>query len=41
MARFTGPDTVKVDGRVLKGRNIVVAAGACPVALDLPGAEHA
>ncbi len=41
MARFRGPDTVVVDGRTLKGRNIVIAAGARPVALDFPGAEHA
>ena len=41
MARFSGPDTVIVDGRALKGRNIVIAAGARPVPLDFPGAEHA
>jgi glutathione reductase (NADPH) len=41
MARFTGPDTVIVEGRALKGRNIVIAAGAHPVPLDFPGAEHA
>ena len=41
MARFSGPDTVIVEGRALKGRNIVIAAGARPVPLDFPGAEHA
>ena len=41
MARFGGPDTVIVEGRALKGRNIVIAAGARPVPLDFPGAEHA
>ena len=41
MARFTGLDTVFVEGRALKGRNIVIAAGARPVPLDFPGAEHA
>ncbi|MGH8324127.1 MAG: FAD-dependent oxidoreductase, partial [Steroidobacteraceae bacterium] len=41
MARFSGPDTVIVEGRALKGRNIVVAAGARPVPLGVPGAEHA
>jgi glutathione reductase (NADPH) len=41
MARFQGPDTVVVEGRALKGRNIVIAAGARPVPLDFPGAEHA
>jgi glutathione reductase (NADPH) len=41
MARFGGPDTVIVEGRPLKGRNIVIATGARPVPLDFPGAEHA
>jgi glutathione reductase (NADPH) len=41
MARFDGPDTVLVEGRALKGRNIVIAAGARAVPLDFPGAEHA
>ena len=39
--RFNGPDTVIVEGRALKGRNIVIAAGARPIPLDFPGAEHA
>ncbi len=30
-----------MEGRALKGRNIVIAAGARPVPLDFPGAEHA
>ncbi len=41
MARFSGADTLLVEGRALKGRNIVIAAGARPVPLDFPGAEHA
>ena len=41
MAHFGSPDTVTVEGRALKGRNIVIAAGARPVPLDFPGAEHA
>src|ERR1700731_2617937 len=41
MARFDSPDTVIVEGRALKGRNIVIAAGARPVPLDFPGAEQA
>jgi glutathione reductase (NADPH) len=41
MARFSGPDAVIVEGRALKGRNIVIATGARPVPLEFPGAEHA
>jgi glutathione reductase (NADPH) len=41
MACFSGPDTVCVEGRTLKSRNIVIAAGARPVPFDFPGAEHA
>ena len=41
MARFGSPDTDIVEGRALKGRNIVIAAGARPVPLDFPGGEHA
>jgi glutathione reductase (NADPH) len=40
-ARFSGPDTILVEGRALKGRNIVIATGARPVPLGFPGAEHA
>jgi glutathione reductase (NADPH) len=41
MARFGSPDTVIVENRALKGRNIVIATGARPVPLGFPGAEHA
>jgi glutathione reductase (NADPH) len=41
MARFTGPDTVTVEGHALKGRNILIATGARPVPLGFPGAQHA
>lgn len=41
MARFTGPDTISVEGNVLKGRHILIASGARPVPLRFPGAEHA
>lgn len=38
-ARFTGPDTVAVDGRALKARHILIASGARPVPLGIPGEE--
>lgn len=41
MARFTGPDTVDVEGRALKSRHIVIATGARLVPLRFPGAEYA
>lgn len=40
-ARFDGPDVIAVEGRPLKGRNILIASGARPVPLGFPGAEHA
>src|SRR5215510_13742134 len=41
-ARFAGPDSVDVEGRQeLRGRHILIAAGARPVPLDIPGQEHA
>ena len=36
-ARFTGPDSVAVDGKELKARYILIASGARPVPLDIPG----
>ena len=39
-ARFTGPDTVVVDGSPLKGRHILIASGARPASLRFPGEEH-
>ena len=41
VARFTSPDTVAVEGDELKGRQILIAAGARPIPLRIPGAEHA
>ncbi|HET9481047.1 MAG TPA: FAD-dependent oxidoreductase, partial [Candidatus Polarisedimenticolia bacterium] len=38
-AHFSGPDTVVVDGKTLKARHIVIAAGAEPVRLPIEGAE--
>jgi glutathione reductase (NADPH) len=40
LARFTNPDTITVDGRELKARYILIAAGARPVPLDIPGEEN-
>jgi glutathione reductase (NADPH) len=41
-ARFAGPDSVVVEGhQELKGRNILIAVGARPVSLKIPGQEHA
>lgn len=38
-ARFTGPNTVDVDGTVLEADNIVIATGSKPRDLPIPGAE--
>ncbi len=40
-ARFVGPTVVEVGGDRLEARHVVVAAGAKPVDLKIPGAEHA
>lgn len=39
-ARFTGPTTIAVDGQTLEARHVVIAAGARPVTLGIPGEEH-
>lgn len=39
-ARFTGPNSLSVDGEPLVGRHVLIASGAEPVPLDLPGEEH-
>lgn len=39
-ARFVGPDTVEVDGSILKARHVLIASGARPVPLGFPGQEH-
>ena len=39
VARFTGPDTLEVDGRPLPGRAYLVATGAEPADLDVPGID--
>ena len=38
-ARFAGPDIIGVDGTALKGRRILIASGARPVPLNIPGQE--
>jgi len=39
--RFTGPDTVEVDGRQLRFRKAVIATGARAAALPIPGLAEA
>ncbi len=39
LARFTAPDRIQVDGCELAGRHILIATGASPVALGIPGEE--
>lgn len=39
-ARFVDPTAVRVGDEVLKGRHVVVATGAMPVHLQIPGAEY-
>jgi glutathione reductase (NADPH) len=38
-ARFTGRDTIEVDGQILQARHVLIAIGAWPVPLTFPGAE--
>ena len=40
LARFVGRDAVKVDGTVLNGAYILIATGARPAPLGIPGEEH-
>src|SRR5713226_5314009 len=40
-ARFVGPVAIQVGEDVLETANVVVAAGAKPVDLNIPGADHA
>jgi glutathione reductase (NADPH) len=39
-ARFEGPNTVTVGDVTLDGQHVVVAAGAKPIDLRIPGADH-
>lgn len=40
LARFIAPDAVSVEGQELKARHVLIAAGARPVSLGIPGEEH-
>jgi len=39
-ARFRGPNSVEVGGEALEGRFILIAVGAVPMRLDIPGEQH-
>jgi glutathione reductase (NADPH) len=39
-ARFLGPNAVEVGGQRLEGRFILIAVGAVPMCLGVPGEEH-
>jgi len=39
-ACFRGPRQIEVDGKLLEGRFILIAAGAVPMRLGIPGEEH-
>ena len=39
-ATFVGSNAIRVDGRELEARNIVIATGSKPRSLPIPGAEH-
>lgn len=39
-ARFRGPCSVEVGGEVIEGRFILIAVGAVPMRLGIPGEEH-
>jgi glutathione reductase (NADPH) len=39
-ATFTGANTVRVDGATLEGRKILIATGAWPRKLNIPGEQH-
>ena len=39
-AKFCGPRSVEVEGRVLEGRFVLIAVGAVPMRLGMAGEEH-
>lgn len=38
-AHFTSPDTVEVDGTTLRGKHFLIATGARPMTLNIPGED--
>src|SRR5262249_33281783 len=41
VARFAGRDVIVIDSREFKARYILIAAGARPIPLNIPGQEYA
>lgn len=39
-ARFTGPNMIEVNGELLEAKYVLIAAGAEPVKLGIPGEQH-
>ncbi|MEI4263482.1 dihydrolipoyl dehydrogenase family protein [Roseovarius sp. D0-M9] len=39
-ARFTGSDTIELNGKTLHAKHFHIATGALPMTLDIPGEEH-
>ena len=39
-ARFVGKNTLQVDGEFLEAKHILIASGAEPIKLNIPGEEH-
>lgn len=39
-AQFTGPNTIRVNATELSGRHVLIASGAQPMRLGIPGEEH-
>ncbi len=39
-ARFTGPNTLEVDGEFLDAKHVLLASGAEPIRLNIPGEEY-